>query len=924
AAPTRAQTIQDAGPVQTRTLANGLTVVAIDDDAVAVVETNLWFRFGATDASPGKSGVAHALARMLYAGTTSLSAAGFDDVASRLGARATVTTGNDYTRYALAVPADRLALALRIEADRMEHPSLTTERWTAEKVALLDDVDAAFAQPLAGLYRDVCRAASTTPLCSPAVGERNDIAATNVDDLRAAYRERYVPENATLVIAGDVRAADAFARAQDAFGSIPRGGAAPAALALAAPPQYAHNTRLTSSGNSPYDVIDIAYPAPSRDDPRAGAFAILDSVLRDPESEVSKALLESGYAAGFTTRLDRAANGGLFQVAVTVARNHATETVRAAFVAAIARIRDRGISDDLVVAAKNSLERAAEDAGDSVDGIAESVGYAIGIENEAGPGIDAQRIAQASTDDVAAAARIFLKEPAVTATLPAAPTRDDALPPLPLASVTDDYSRREPTGPVIEARWIRSAITSPVALRSGLPPAAFALPNGVRVLVEPVHASPNVFVSGTVETSPRSEGRGREGTGDLVARLLSAGGAKYDAAARRNVAATLGANFEFGLTFRAHGRARDLRAILDVLADALAAPLFASADVEQARDEARDRNRSPEPEDRVRRAFDNMVLQRADPGRRRATDASLRAVSIEDLHAYVRHFVRPDRTTIAIAGDVDPANVQTDVAATFGDWSAAGRPPDVRLLRFAKARAQRRFVGNQRDRITARFETPVSARASADYYPLAVLREILAARRYPPNAALFDTNRFRGLLDVRVVTTRSQRPRAVTALRAELRRLQRSAVGVSELNRAKSRAVAEPLVDEQDTATIVERLREWESTICRSMWKRNCRGVLPPSGRKTSCEARESIFTQTLSWKSTKDRRHENDRTAPTRHNDHRPSDGARPRDVRGARRRRGRRRLDPRGRSISPVARPFDCGARAVSSTCSRSFARA
>jgi len=101
-------------PVTAETLDNGLRVVIVENHEAPVVETAIWYRFGANQERPGKTGLAHALAHMMYEGTPGLSAAGLDDVISRLGAKATATTSNDYTAYRFVLPADKLELALRI------------------------------------------------------------------------------------------------------------------------------------------------------------------------------------------------------------------------------------------------------------------------------------------------------------------------------------------------------------------------------------------------------------------------------------------------------------------------------------------------------------------------------------------------------------------------------------------------------------------------------------------------------------------------------------------------------------------------------------------------------------------------------------------------------------------------------------------
>ena len=633
----------------------------------------------------------------------------------------------------------------------MQHASLTNAAWNAEKNLLVAESDAALAPPLGRLYREVCRAASATPICATApLGDRSDIVATSADDVRSAYRTYDVPSATTLVIAGDVRAADAFALAAAAFDPMV---ASPAPARPDAAPQFARDVQIRMRGSAPYDVFDVAYPAPGASDARAAAFALLDAALNDERSEMYRALVDGGYVAGFATRWDRDRRGGLYHVFVVVAHDHALETVRTAFLAAIARTRERGIPEDLVVAAKSSRIRAAEDAADSIDGIAERVGYAIAVEQSAGPGVEAERVRESTAEEVNAAARIYLATPAATGLLDAGNARDSGPPGAPPDSTNDDFSRRAPLGRSIEAPWIRTALALPETQASGLQPEAFVLPNGLRVLVQPVHANPTVFVSGIVETSPRFEPRAREGIGALASRSFAYDGAKYDAVARRRVAETLGASFDFGFAFAAHGRAGDLQAMLDVLADSLATPTFASNDVEAVRADLRERTRFPDPNEVAERDVERLLLRHNDPARRQPSDASLRAISLEDVRAFVRRFVRPDLTTLAVVGDVDPATVRAAVAATFGEWAAPGRTPDVRLPPFATARAARRRVPAGGERIEARFASPACARGSRDFYALAILERLLGNRIAPSATAELRSNRFRGLPEFRLTST---------------------------------------------------------------------------------------------------------------------------------------------------------------------------
>src|SRR6202048_2056077 len=124
---------------QARTLANGLKVVVIEDHAAPVAQVHMWYRFGALDETPGKTGLAHALEHMMFRGTHDLSSAGLDDMAARLGGEITAQTENEITHYYFVIPADRVDTIVHLEADRMRNLKLDAADWNLERGAVLEE-----------------------------------------------------------------------------------------------------------------------------------------------------------------------------------------------------------------------------------------------------------------------------------------------------------------------------------------------------------------------------------------------------------------------------------------------------------------------------------------------------------------------------------------------------------------------------------------------------------------------------------------------------------------------------------------------------------------------------------------------------------------------------------------------------------------
>src|SRR5947209_14230515 len=221
--PLPAPAAESAPPsAQVRTLTNGMRVVVLEDHAAPVVHVHSFYRFGALDETPGKTGLAHALEHMMFRGTRTLSSAGLDDMNARFGADLNAQTQNEQTHYYFVVPSDRADTLIRVEADRMRNLKLDAKDWAVEKGAVLQEYAQDYSNPIFQLlFGTAEKVYPGSRLGATALGLKADIEKATGADLRRYYDAWYHPNNATLVVTGDVRAADIFASAKKWFGPIP-------------------------------------------------------------------------------------------------------------------------------------------------------------------------------------------------------------------------------------------------------------------------------------------------------------------------------------------------------------------------------------------------------------------------------------------------------------------------------------------------------------------------------------------------------------------------------------------------------------------------------------------------------------------------------------------------------------------------------
>jgi zinc protease len=815
---------QSAPPsAQLRTLPNGLRVVVLEDHAAPVVQVHTWYRFGALDETPGKTGLAHALEHMMFRGTHAISSAGLDDMNSRLGADLNAQTQNELTHYYFVVPSDRVDSIIHVEADRMRNLKLDAKDFKLEKGAVLQEWAQDHSNPIFEfIFGSVAeKVYPGSRLGETALGAKADIEKATVADLRRYYDAWYRPNNATLVVTGDVKAADVFASAKKWFGPIP-------AHALPARKQYvakpATGATVSSKAEFPFTLVDEAYAAPgtapaSEHDQLRNDIAV--AALSNPRGPYRAALVESGLTLGMLPLPLEDRRASVVHVILIVAPGHTADEVRAAYEKTTADILAKGIDPEFVAAAKRSSISQLTYARDSIVGLGDGIGSAYVFPGDTDPSRYPAMIDAITPDEVNAVARTIYAKPSVVGVLE--PTTTDPTkfkPPSNLASsVTDSFGDRVPNGPIVQPAWLKAQISAPLNLHSAVDPVVTTLPNGMKLLVQRVASNPTVFVRGVVRTAPTYDPAGKEGLGAVTSSLMGWGGTKYDYAAQRKLADDRAASLSFGTSFSAHGRAADFPALLDALADDVRRPLFPAdkfALVKQQQSAVASR-RALQPDYRAQRAFAEALYPAGDPVLREDSPASIGAITLDDVKAYHAQYVRPDMTTLVVVGDVDPAAVAREVTARFGDWTATGPKPDPHLPAIPLPAPKRQNVETPAQDVSVQLGAPALARNSPDYDALVLANSIYGGGAF--DARLFrevrekrglvygvysslQAGRDRGTFTISFRAIPSKVDAADAVVRAELKRMQTEPVTAVELAKAKTRVVAAAIDAEQATAAI--------------------------------------------------------------------------------------------------------------------------
>ncbi|ARU32586.1 peptidase M16 [Sulfuriferula sp. AH1] len=342
-----------AAAVQQFQLDNGLKVIVQEDHRAPIVVSQLWYRAGSMDEFNGTTGVAHMLEHLMFKGTKEVPDGQFSKLIAAAGGRENAFTGLDNTVYFEQLQKDRLELALKLEADRMHNLNLSADNFVKENQVVREERRMRTEdQPQALVYENMMSVAfQENPYRRPVIGWMNDLEHMTVNDARDWYQRWYAPNNATLVVVGDVNADAVKELAARYFGVIPA-KALPDRKPQTEPAQTGiRRVNVKAPAKVPY--LLMAYHAPELRDPEHDwepyALAVLAGVLdgNDAARLGRFVVREQRIATEAGASYDMVARGpGLFMLDGTPAQGKTVADLEAALRAQVQSIIRDGISSD--------------------------------------------------------------------------------------------------------------------------------------------------------------------------------------------------------------------------------------------------------------------------------------------------------------------------------------------------------------------------------------------------------------------------------------------------------------------------------------------------------------------------------------------------------------------------------------------------
>lgn len=354
-------------PYTVETLSNGLKVFLKEIHTTPIVSSWLWYRVGSRDETQGRTGISHWVEHMQFKGTPQFPANVLDKAISREGGVWNAMTYLDWTAYYETMPADRIDLALRLEADRMVNSQFDEKEVASERTVIISEREGNENDPLFQLGEAVQHAAFRIhPYHHEVIGDVADLHAMTRDDLYNHYRAYYTPNNAVMAVAGDFDTKSMLARIRGLFEPIPA-GQEPTRLARPETEQRGE-IRLSVEGPGSTSYVQVCYRFPAASHPDFFPLTVLDSLLAGPSnlnmfsggisnktSRLYRALVDREYAVGVYGGAQATIDPFLYSIVLTVHPKRKPEEALAALDGEIERVRREKV-------AKSEITRAIKQA----------------------------------------------------------------------------------------------------------------------------------------------------------------------------------------------------------------------------------------------------------------------------------------------------------------------------------------------------------------------------------------------------------------------------------------------------------------------------------------------------------------------------------------------------------------------------------
>jgi zinc protease len=803
-------------PVLKATLKNGLRVVIVPNALAPVAASDLTYLVGSRDDPPNFPGMAHAQEHMMFRGTKNLSTSELGTLATALGGNFNASTSETITQFQFTIPAADLDAVLHVESDRMRDILDLQSEWANERGAIEQEVLGDETTPGHEFF-DSARALAFAGSAyeHDGVGTREAFDRLTGPELKKFWETWYAPNNAVLVIAGNVDPQATLARIRERFESIP-------ARAVPEHPK-AHLEQISRAvirkkSSLVYPLAAVAYRLPGVLSPDFLPSYVLQAIL-DSASGPVRALIDSGEALDAEWNSEPYVPEGQFAIATAALSPNGDPAAMSAHLETIlAAFARKGVPEDLFATTKRRLITDQELSRNTIEALASDWATTIADDNEPSIAREQELIAAVTLDQVNRTAREYLdpRHAIVGSLTPSASASQAVAPAPPPSGPEKQLDTQAPVSRLPD--WASDLVMHVAVPPSSLTPVQSKLSNGITLIVQPETISDSVFLYGNVRTQPSlQEPPGKEGVANILESMFAFGTKTADRMALQKAQDQIDASIGGGADFGLRSSTATFGQAVDLLAQNELEPRFDETTFESAQ------RRSMQELQTALDGSHTIAMQRAaakllpqgDPELREPTLATMHAVTLDDVEAYYARTFRPDLTTIVIAGDVTPDGAREIVEHAFGSWKPVpGPPPPLELpaVPVNPPGTVKMTLPTQAQANVTLEQTVAISRSEPDYIPLFVGNAILGGgSASPEQSRLFrdlrqnsglvysivselGANRSRGQFTIEYASLPSNAERISNAIDGEVTKMQTQPVDDFELALVKASLVRRTVV----------------------------------------------------------------------------------------------------------------------------------
>lgn len=723
------------------TLKNGLRVILHEDHSTPIVAVNVWYHVGSKNEVTGRTGFAHLFEHMMFQGSKNYDADYFTPL-QEAGANINGSTNSDRTNYYEVVPSNFLELALFMEADRMGGllDAMTIEKLNNQRDVVKNErrqrVDN---QPYgtAGERIGEIMFPKGHPYNWSVIGSLDDLSAASLEDVKGFFRQYYVPNNASLVIAGDFDPKQAKQWAEKYFGTIAKGG--DITRPNPAKPALDKETRVAVEDSVPLPRVYMVWHSVAQGDKDEAALDLLGSILSNGRGSrlqsnlVYEKKLAQTIGAGNGTR----EVAGTFQITATASPSKTLEEIEKEINAEIERIQKTAPTADELSRSLNQIEAG------TIFGLQNILGKADSLNSNAvffgKPDLFQKQLddyRKVTPADIQRVANTYLTKNRLVMSF--TPRKGDAKTPTmsaaankPTSVAGDDKKKTAP-----DASKLPKAGSDP---KFSLPPIEKAkLSNGLEVWTVRQPELPIVSMNMVFKTGGTFEPAAKSGVSSLTATLLDDGTKTRSALDIENQLQAIGASLNANTGWDSTGVSlssltKNLDAALDIYADVIVNPSFPETELETVRRRTlvgfTQRKSNPNAISGI--VYDRVLYGKDHPyGRQLSGDeTTIKNLSRADLVGYYESTYRPNNAVLIVVGDVEGKKLLPKLEKAFANWKVGDVPNGALPTAQTREKAGIYLVDrpNSAQSVVSIGQIGV-ARDNPDYFPLQVMNSILGGQ----------------------------------------------------------------------------------------------------------------------------------------------------------------------------------------------------